>query len=225
MPCTQRDRDRTLAARASQAVNVRLVLPLKSLHEGKTRLAAALSAKDRAALIDRLLMHAIAQAAQFPGLENTIVVTGCEWARARAAQCGVGIIDEPTPGLNHALHRARRAVYEVGAEMMLVVPCDLPLLTAQDLRCLAAAASADVIALAPDRAKRGTNGICLPSSTALEFAFGEDSWVRHRTAIERLRLRTAEVERPGLVFDVDTVEDLAELRSLEAQVLSPAGGR
>ena len=31
-------------------MNVRLVLPLKSLHEGKTRLAAALSAKDRAAL-------------------------------------------------------------------------------------------------------------------------------------------------------------------------------
>jgi 2-phospho-L-lactate guanylyltransferase len=169
-------------------------------------------------------MHAFAQAAEFPGLENTLVVTGCERARARAAQCGVGIIDEPTPGLNHALHRARRAVYDAGAEMMLVVPCDLPLLTAQDLRCLAAAASADVIALAPDRAKRGTNGICLPSSTAFEFAFGEDSWARHRAGIKGLRLRRAEVDRPGLAFDVDTAKDLAELRSLEAQALSPAGG-
>src|SRR5690242_18146274 len=115
-------------------MSVRLVLPLKSLHEGKTRLAAALDANDRAALIDRLLMHAIAQAAEFPGLENTLVVTGCERARARAAQCGVAIIDEPMPGLNHALHRARRAVYDAGAEMMLVVACDLPLVTAQDLR-------------------------------------------------------------------------------------------
>jgi 2-phospho-L-lactate guanylyltransferase len=206
-------------------MSLRLVLPLKSLHEGKTRLAAALDAKQRAALIDRLLMHAIAQASEFPGLENTVVVTGCEQAGARAAQCGVGVIDEPTPGLNHALHRARRAVHGAGAAMMLVVPCDLPLLAARDLRCLADAASHDVIALAPDRAKRGTNGICLPCSTAFEFAFGEDSWARHRAATQRLGLRAAEVDRPGLAFDVDTPEDLAELRSLESQALSPAGGR
>lgn len=206
-------------------MSVRLVLPLKSLHDGKTRLAPVLDAAQRAALIDRLLMRTLEQAAQFPGLQNTLLVSACEKARARATECGVGVVDEPVAGLNHALQRAQRAVCETAAEKMLVIPCDLPLLTADDLRCLVDCAGTQAVALAPDRFKQGTNGICLPSSTAFEFAFGPGSYKRHRSSIERLRLRAVEVERPGLAFDVDTPNDLAQLRDADAQLSCSADGR
>ena len=207
-------------------MSVRLVLPLKSLHAGKTRLAPVLDAAQRAALIDRLVTHAFEQAAQFPGLQNTLLVSGCEKARARAAEYGVRVVEEPAAaGLNHALWRAQRAVSETGAQTMLVIPCDLPLLAADDLRCLVDCASAQAVALAPDRFRQGTNGICLPSSAAFEFAFGRGSYERHRSSIERLHLRVVDVERPGLAFDVDTPDDLAQLRDPGAQLSCSADGR
>jgi 2-phospho-L-lactate/phosphoenolpyruvate guanylyltransferase len=206
-------------------MSVRLVLPLKSLHAGKTRLAQVLDTTQRAALIDRLLTHAFEQAAQFPGLQNTLLVSACEQARARATAHGVGVVVEPAAaGLNQALRRAQRAVSETGAQTMLVIPCDLPLLTADDLRCLVDCASTQAVALAPDRFKQGTNGICLPSSIAFEFAFGPGSYGRHRSNIERLHLRAVNVERPGLAFDVDTPDDLTQLRDADAHLSCSADG-
>ena len=107
---------------------------------------------------------------------------------------------------------------------MLVIPCDLPLLAADDLRYLVDCASAQAVALAPDRFKQGTNGICLPSASPFEFAFGPGSYQRHRSSIERLHLRAVDVERPGLAFDVDTPDDLAQLLDADAHLSCPADG-
>ena len=204
-------------------MNVCLVLPLKSLRGGKTRLQAVLREQERATLIQQLLAHTLGEAARFPGVEHTVLVSACEEARTRARTYGVNVLDEPIPGLNHALEHARDWVRARGAEQMLIVPCDLPALSAGDLRCLAQASSGGAIALSPDRDRRGTNGMCLPTSLALQFAFGPGSFDRHRAAIERLHLRVVEVERPGLAFDVDTPEDLAQLRGIGWR--SPGSGR
>jgi len=202
-------------------MSICLVLPLKSLRDGKTRLAGVLETSERAALISGLLEHVLDQAAQFPGLEQTILVSACAEARACAARYGTRVLEEKVPGLNPALEQARITARAAGATKMLVAPCDLPLLTADDLRCLAAAASLQAIAIAADRAGTGTNGLCLPASAHFEFAFGVESYVRHRMAVERLGLRIATVERPGLAFDVDTPEDLQRLRSLESVFRAP----
>jgi 2-phospho-L-lactate/phosphoenolpyruvate guanylyltransferase len=201
-------------------MSICLVLPLKSLRDGKTRLASVLQASERAALIHSLLEHVLEQAARFPGLAQTLLVSACEEARACAAQHGAQVLQETVPGLNQALEQARMSVRAAGATRMLVVPCDLPLLTADDLRSLAAPASMQTIAVATDRSGTGTNGLCLPVSANFAFAFGVESFARHRTAVEQLGLRAVTVERAGLAFDVDTPEDLRHLRNLE-QALSP----
>jgi 2-phospho-L-lactate guanylyltransferase len=197
-------------------MSVCLVLPLKSLHEGKTRLAAALRNSERAALIEQLLAHTIEQAAQFPGLGHTLLVSACEQARARARQYGVRVLDEPVPGLNHALQHARTTLWAEGVAKMLIVPCDLPLLNAEDLRCLADASTPHSVPIAPDRGRRGTNGLCLPASAPFQFAFGDHSFELHRRMSERLQFSVTEVDRPGLAFDVDTPADLVQLRAVSS---------
>ena len=194
-----------------RAMSVCLVLPLKSLHDGKTRLSSALDADKRAALIERLLAHVLDQAAVFPGLQHTILVSACEQARARAEQRGASVLDEPVPGLNPALGRALLTVRALKYDKMMIVPCDLPLVDADDLRCLSGAASSQAIAIAPDRSGLGTNGICLPARSEFAFSFGEDSFARHSATVARLRLQVARVERPRLAFDVDTPADLWHL--------------
>lgn len=193
-----------------------LVVPVRSLRDGKRRLAPVLDTRQRFAFIDRLLVHTLEQASQFPGLERTLVVSACEEARARASAFGARVLDENAPhGLNQALRQAQLALDELEATRMMMVACDLPLLEAEDLRRLAGASSGDTIAIAPDRSRQGTNGICLQTRVAFDFSFGPNSFERHLQCARQLGLRSAIVASTGLAFDVDTPEDLAELRTLE----------
>jgi len=193
-----------------------LVVPVKSLRDGKSRLASALEPGRRAALVEQLLVHTLEQGAQFPGLQRTLVVSACEQARARARACGARALEERAPGgLNDGLRQAHTVLAELGATRMLMVACDLPLLSAVDLRHLAGGASTNTVALAPDRSGQGTNGLCVPLPTPFEFAFGANSLARHVSCAKRLGMRSVIVERAGLAFDVDLPEDLTRLHALE----------
>lgn len=200
-------------------MSVCLILPLKSLREGKTRLSPALDAGQRAALIDRLLMHVLDQAAVFPGLQHTMLVSACADARARAEQRGARVLHEPVPGLNSALGHALLAARALSYDKVLIVPCDLPLLDADDLRCLAGAATGKTIAIAPDHSGRGTNGMSLPAALDFPFSFGLDSFACHRETIAVLGLQMAQIARPRLAFDVDSPADLRHLHTLESAPL------
>ncbi len=198
-------------------MSVWLVVPVKSLRDGKSRLASALNPAERRALIEHLLARTLQQAAQFPGLDRTLLVSACEDARARAKSLGANVLEEHAPfGLNSALRQAQSALREHGATRMLMVSCDLPLLEAEDLRALARASSADAVALAPDRGRQGTNGVCLPISIAFDFSFGTNSFARHLDCARERNLRSTAVDRPGLAFDVDLPEHLDELRAVDA---------
>jgi 2-phospho-L-lactate guanylyltransferase len=197
-------------------MSVWLVVPMKSLHEGKSRLAPALDPMRRRAFLERLLLRTLERAAQFPGLERTLLVSGCSETRTRAAEFGAQVLEERAcVGLNGALRQAQLAVRRLGASHMLVVPCDLPLLDAEDLRRLAEAGSAHSVGIAPDRARQGTNGLCLEASLEFAFSFGPGSFVRHLEHVRQLGMQCVPVESVGLAFDVDLPEDLAHLDELE----------
>jgi len=195
-------------------VTVRLVLPVKSLRTGKTRLSPVLTPAQRVQVVEALIVHVIEQAAVFPGLDNTWIVSACDEVRTLADKFGMRTLDEPKPGLNRALQSARCVVRASRDDRMLVVPCDLPLLTAEDLRCLADGASAGAMCIAPDRAGEGTNGLCLSADVDFEFAFGPGSYLKHCAIASNLQLDVVEVRRPGLAFDIDTPDDFLAMRQL-----------
>ena len=201
-----------------------LVVPVRSLGDGKSRLAPALDAKQRRGFVERLLVRTLERAAKFPGLERTLVVSACNEARGLARACGAMTIEEHAPtGLNTALRQAQLALRDAGVTRMQMVSSDLPLLQPEDLQCLAAAPPAGAVAIAPDRRRQGTNGICLPAAMEFDFSFGPDSFQRHLDRMKQLDIRSAIVERVGLAFDVDMPEDLAELRALEKEHQHAAG--
>lgn len=193
-------------------MSVWLVLPMKSLLDGKSRLAPALNLVQRRALLERMFEHTLDQATSFPGLEKTLVVTGCNETRARAAALGAQVFREDAgAGLNGGLRQAQVALRQRGATRMLVVHCDLPLLAATDLRKLAQAAEFNRVGIAPDRIRQGTNGLSLAASLEFGFSFGPGSFALHLEEVRRLGLQPQVVESTGLEFDVDQPEHLADL--------------
>lgn len=192
-----------------------LVIPVKSLRDGKSRLACALEPVQRRAFMDRLLVHILNQAAAFPGLDRTLVVSACGETRTRATVLGAQVLNESGCGLNSAMKQAQTYIRQRGATQMLVVPSDLPFICTEDLQYLSRLAMSKVIVVAPDRSLHGTNGLCFDAALEFGFEFGPDSYARHTDSARRLQRGHAVAKRSGLAFDVDTPHDLAELYKRE----------
>lgn len=190
-----------------------VLIPCKSLTEGKSRLAPVLSGEERAALCKRFLLDTLALACAVTRSEDIRVVSSDPDAVRLAADLGVSSLDDPDGDLNSALVRAvaRTVVVDSPEERrdVLVLPIDLVFATPALLR-RALAATGDVV-LTPDRAGRGTNLLRVAGRTARAFRFqyGENSVPRHLAEAVRLDLRSEVLRDPDLGFDVDTPADYA----------------
>jgi 2-phospho-L-lactate guanylyltransferase len=114
-------------------------------------------------------------------------------------------------GLNAGLAEARDTALREGVEAVAVLHGDLPALTEPDLVALLEAVSGPgrKVAIAPDAAEVGTNGLALAPPDVIGFSFGRGSLEAHRRAAKRAGAWLTIVRRPGLAFDIDTPDDLA----------------
>jgi len=93
----------------------------------------------------------------------------------------------------------------------VILPADLPNITAGDIDALVRAGRSGGFAIAPDTAGTGTNALCLVSPQVFRFQFGLDSQRLHLREAERAGVRSQVVRLPGLAFDVDSPADLDRL--------------
>ena len=206
-----------------------IVIPVRSLTDGKRRLAPILGAEERAALVRRMYLRTL-QAAIEAG-PPVLVVSPDSAALALAREHGAAGLEEPRPvELNHALELAAREAVNRSARALLVVSADLPDLEAEDLRAMlpppdwAAGRAPDradadrnrsggiagdaMVRIAPDEAGVGTNALFVRPPDLLSFEYGETSCRRHLEQARARGARVDRVDRPGLRFDLDTPDDL-----------------
>jgi len=115
-------------------------------------------------------------------------------------------------GLNEGLDQARSQAILDGIDTLIVLHGDLPNLRPGDIETLIGALPADRspgVAIAPDRAGTGTNGLALQPPGVIGFRFGIGSFAAHAAEVERAGVPCVAVNRAGLAFDLDTPADLA----------------
>lgn len=178
-------------------MNWTAIVPLKAAAERKTRLAGALDSGAQAALAQDMADHVIATLASVDAIGSIRVLSP-------ASGDIPGTMWEPDhgKGLNAELDRVCAVL---AGERLLIVHADLPLLRAQDVAALIAAAEVSGAAIATDRHGAGTNALAMRAATCVGFAFGPDSLARH---LERLP-HAAVLRREGLAIDIDTADDIA----------------
>jgi 2-phospho-L-lactate/phosphoenolpyruvate guanylyltransferase len=181
-----------------------VVVPVRSFVFGKARLASALDSDARLALMQRMA-GAVVNAA---GTRPIVVVTSApevvEWCAARA----VTTIDDPG-SLDEAAIAGRAWAARLGVARVVIAHADLP--NARNLDAVANAGAARVALLVPDRHDDGTPVMSIPVDGEFGFAYGPGSFARHVEAAQRAGLEVVVVRDPALGFDVDVVEDLAEM--------------
>jgi 2-phospho-L-lactate guanylyltransferase len=188
-----------------------LLAPVKPLSEGKSRLATVLSPEARAHLISRLLAHLLARAQASSVFTGAIVISRDRQVLAQAtAHHAVGLLERGRD-LNQALTQASTHAIRRGADAVLVLPADLPLITSEDIRQLYALARSPTSVVIARSADGGTNALLLRPPLVMPFAFGEESFRLHTHQASSLGLPWQCYESPTLTLDVDWPADLTAL--------------
>ncbi|MBM4424961.1 MAG: 2-phospho-L-lactate guanylyltransferase [Chloroflexi bacterium] len=191
-------------------MSVWAIVPVKPFREAKSRLASLLSADERAALSRDFLAHTLDVLLAVKEIKQTLVVSRDTAALQLARKHGAHTVTESgAPELNAALTRATDVAVSFGADGVLVLPSDLPLLAPDDvLTLLAANGSPECVSVAPDRRDDGTNALFMRPPRLIPYAFGPQSFSRH-VAVARERGLCIDVRRTdALALDVDLPEDL-----------------
>lgn len=200
------------------------ILPIKSFARAKQRLDPEIDPQARRELAEAMLSDVLAALALVASLDGTIVVTAGGRARALAEAHGARVVGDREEGHNAAATLGIEAALEHGAERVLLVPGDCPLLDPAEIeQLLARPAPTPSALIVPDRHGTGTNALLLSPPRALVPSFGPGSCTRH-VAHATARGTLAEVVKvPSLALDIDTAEDLGELASRSGRALNTYG--
>jgi 2-phospho-L-lactate guanylyltransferase len=188
------------------AESVFCLIPAKPYLESKTRLAPLLSIEQRISL-SRWLLHRTVQLARTV-VGQVVVVSRDQALLSQAEDFGAWVLPETSPGLNPALTQAARFALGRGAGGLLVLPTDLPRLSASDLeQLLALAAAPPALVIAPCHHGTGTNALLLRPPDIIPFAFGPDSFAAHSDAARAAGVEPLVYRAETIALDLDTPED------------------
>jgi 2-phospho-L-lactate guanylyltransferase len=193
---------------ATRPSRVVAIVPVRGLELAKSRLGEVLDAEERRDLVEAMLRSVVRSATAAAGMDEVIVVTPDPAAGETARADGAHVLLQAGVGLNEGLEQARREAVARGASAIIVLPADLPDVTASAIEAIVAeAARAPVVALVPDLAGEGTNALLLAPPGLIAFRFGPGSRRAHAEAAAAAGVRYAELAGP-LELDLDTADDL-----------------
>jgi 2-phospho-L-lactate guanylyltransferase len=195
-------------------------VPVKDLVNAKQRLVPALGAEQRAALAAAMLQDVLA-ALSAAALDRVWVVTRDTAVIALARARGVEpLIEAENRGHTAAVAHAQAEAVRIGARVFVTIPGDVPCVTADEIRRLAAAAAARMPAFAPSRSGLGTNGVALAPPDVMPLRFGEPSFDNHLAAARARGLMPRVLSLPGMALDVDAPDDLVALSAAPGATMS-----
>jgi 2-phospho-L-lactate/phosphoenolpyruvate guanylyltransferase len=198
------------------------VLTVKRFDAAKQRLAAGMEPERRRLLAAAMAADVLEAIGAARSVARTIVVSGDPEAQEIAADAGAEVVPDPDDAghVEAALAGIARAEAE-GAETVVLLPGDCPLLDPRELDRLLTGIPDPYVAIVPDRHGEGTNSLVLRPPGAIVPAFGEGSRERHEAAAREAGVPFAVEQVASLELDLDTPADVIALtRELERR-----GGR
>lgn len=190
-----------------------VVVLIKDFDSAKQRLRSALGPKERRALAQRNAQLAVQAAAAG---DRVLVVAGDDEVAELAKTWGAELLLEPSQeGQNVAAARGIARAVEGGADAVLLLSSDLPLVTVDSVREVLEVGSQikGPVAVAVRAVGRGgTNALYLRPPDAITLHFGVDSLAKFRDEAERSGVKFVVHDSDAMALDLDEPGDLARLR-------------
>jgi len=187
------------------------VVPVKDLSKAKERLSSILSQTERTALAYAMLEDVLRALKGSRLLDRLFVVTSDENAIELAKIMGVEIIKETKQeGESTSVDYASKICKTMGAQSVLVIPGDTPLVTPGDVDLiLEKEKSYPSVVLVHARDDMGTNAIFRKPPDVIPSRFGYDSFKKHINEARQRNIPYEVYNLSRVALDVDEPEDLA----------------
>lgn len=192
------------------------VVPSKQFGVAKRRLAALLSEAERIFLAEVMLNDVLSALHASAQVEGIVVVSKEPVAKRLAERYGATFVLETQSDLSLAVTEGGAHAAALGAEALLMVPGDVPLVTVQEIEQLIRVhGPGRGLTLVPDRSYTGTNGLIVSPINLIRFSYGIDSFNLHAEAARATGSRVQLLELDKLSLDIDTPEDVRALMTYE----------
>ncbi len=200
-----------------------IVIPIKAVDGAKQRLSAALSPCQRLHLARQLAGNSIAACLGCSLADKVLVVAGDPEVAEMACSMGAEVLGEATAqGQSSALETGIGYAVGRGAQSVLLISADLPLLTTDVVSALLAGGQSrrpPAAVAAPAIGRQGTNALFLNPPQALALHFGDASLPKFQAEARSKGIPFDLYEDPALALDLDEPEDLKTLASISPQQL------
>jgi 2-phospho-L-lactate guanylyltransferase len=200
-------------------VSTTAIIPVKRFEHAKQRLADAVPPPSRAALAEAMLLDVLGALTRSKRVDAIIVVTSDPQVARTARWLGSEVLEQDQDdGHSEAATAGVHLALSAGADRVALLPGDCPMLDAEELDSHLGVVPRSAL-IVPDRHGTGTNGLLLSPPDAFTPAFGPDSCSRHVGRARDAGVSFAVERIDSLALDLDTPEDLAQLR--DALILAP----
>ena len=198
-------------------MNATAVLPVKRFGAAKQRMAGGISGGQRRELAEAMVADVLEAIGEARAIELTIVVSGDPIAQELAAAAAAEVVPDPEDAGHVEAAQAGIARAEAeGAERVVLLAGDCPLLDPRELDRLLTGVPGNYVGIVPDRHGTGTNALLLSPPNAIAPAFGEGSCGRHVEAARQAGAPFGIEQLPSIELDLDTPADVIALtRELE----------
>ena len=192
------------------------VIPVKPLNRAKSRLAGVLSAEQRYEFATMIYRHVLTVASSVKHLAGTVVVSRDTKALAMAREVGARTIQESNPSdSNPALKRATEMVKAWRGSAVLILPADLPFVTADDLHnMIEMMLGAMCVVLATDAVQDGTNAMLVRPPGLFDYQYGVGSYRKHAQAAQEAGAIVKTYQSETIAIDIDVPEDLSRYNEM-----------
>jgi 2-phospho-L-lactate guanylyltransferase len=197
-----------------------VIIPVKSLSEGKQRLARILGEKERKKLTFCMLQDVLSVVLRSEKVNEAVVVSPDREILRLAKKLGaVALAEKANLGVNMAVSAGIKYCVRRRSPPVLVLPADIPLVSGWDLETMASLGfSKPSIVICPSLRLNGTNALLLNPPDIIETSYDADSFRGHLSAGRLKGLRVKVYLSGRVMLDLDVPEDLELFLKLEASM-------
>jgi len=194
------------------------IVPVKDLSKAKERLASLLPQDVRTEIAYAMLEDVLSALKGTKHIDRIFIVTMDREAMRIAGEMGMEIIEETEQkGESASVDRASLICMDMGADSVLVIPGDAPLIRSEDIDFIAGKESgAPCVIMIPARDRMGTNAILRTPPDAIPSRFGHDSFRKHMEEAGKKDITVEHYENKRVGLDIDHPEDLKLFASKES---------
>lgn len=184
-------------------------VPVKDLSQAKQRLAGVLAPAERSLLAAAMVQDVLDALQAATRLAGIAVLTVDPQARQMAQARGLRVMEGcATEGHTRVANAAMGALRCAGADAVLMLPGDVPMLTPAEVDAIAAMAARERFTIVPSHDHDGSNAILCAPPGNVPLRYGLDSFQCHLRAARQCGIEPAVLELAGVAQDIDHPEDL-----------------